>query len=220
MAGLGVPFHGSIAFSRMAPPASEAGCRPNLPSSGKFSLALPRLPRGRAFNSTDSQSGASRAPSVPSRELLLAPPLEQPFAVDARSASLLRDRGAAVSSSGSTRCFCAHAMLQRILRRAPCPRADFAPFFRLASARALLTGTAARSAAVALDMTRFLGLETVAGWCGPEAPCGLAPVAGLTHHRNIGPNAPRLCHAFGLAAGLANRTAPCREPDMLRKQAS
>ena len=73
----------------------------------------------------------------------------------------------AASSSGSTRCFCA---------RMPCfsafcadlalpssvfgPR-DFAPFLRLASARALLTGTAARGAAPALDMAGFL-----AGWGG------------------------------------------------------
>jgi hypothetical protein len=33
---------------------------------------------------------------------------------------------------------------------------DLAPFFRLASARALLTGTAAADAAPPLDMTRFL----------------------------------------------------------------
>jgi hypothetical protein len=42
---------------------------------------------------------------------------------------------------------------------------DFAPFWRLAAARALLIWTAARGAAVALDMTGFLGLETGAGWC-------------------------------------------------------
>jgi hypothetical protein len=57
---------------------------------------------------------------------------------------------------------------------------DLAPFLRLASARALLTETAARRAAVALDMTGSLGLETGAGWYGRKAPDSLAPTAHLS----------------------------------------
>jgi hypothetical protein len=56
----------------------------------------------------------------------------------------------------------AQAVFERVLRRAclafggPRP-ADFAPFLRLAAARALPTETAARGAAPALDMAGFLG---------------------------------------------------------------
>ena len=55
----------------------------------------------------------------------------------------------------------APAMLQRILRRPALPSVvlgprDLAPFFRLAAARALVTGTAAHGAAPRLDMVGSL----------------------------------------------------------------
>ena len=73
-------------------------------------------------------------------------------------------RNAAPSSSGSTTCFCARKpclsafCAERALPSGVFGPHDFAPLRRLASARALLMGTA-HGAAPALDMAGFLWLE-------------------------------------------------------------
>jgi hypothetical protein len=97
----------------------------------------------------------------------------------------------AASSSGSTTCFCARMPCFNGFRADPAlpssvlgPR-DLAPFLRLASARAWLTGTAARSAAVALDMTGFLERETGAGWASARLRTASPQPTILADHRNI-----------------------------------
>jgi hypothetical protein len=201
----------------MAPPASEAGCRPNLPSSGKFSLALRRLPPGGRIQldqlAIRCEQGAERTREICGSRCRWSSRSPSMREVRRSSAAGARRHPHRAARDASARACHASA---HSAPSAPCLRASSARAISRRSSgwlrRALLTRTAARSAAVALD--------TGAGWCGPEAPCGLAPVVSLTHHRNIAHNASRLCHAFSLATGLANRIAPCRKPDMLRKQAS
>jgi hypothetical protein len=59
IAGLGVPFHGSMALSCMRLRQSKAGCRGNVHSSGKFSLAMPPIAPKTPSSSTNPPSGAS-----------------------------------------------------------------------------------------------------------------------------------------------------------------
>jgi hypothetical protein len=181
----------------MAPPASEAGCRPNLPSSGKFSLALRRLPpRGRI----QLDQLAIRCEQGAERTLAR-------FTARAAAGAAVRRRcakGVALPRPGRGGILVrqhemllrAHAMLQRILRRARLPLGvfgprDFAPFFRLASARALDTGTAAPRAAPTFDMAGFLAGGGWAGTWWAEKPGRTAQRSGsLTDLRNIVQSAP------------------------------
>ena len=82
-----------------------------------------------------------------------------------------------------------HAVLERISRGARLPSGvlgprEFAPLRRLASARALVTGTAARCAAPALDMAVILGwrpgtLGEKAGMRNPAERLLLYPIIGI-----------------------------------------
>jgi hypothetical protein len=96
-----------------------------------------------------------------------------PMGASASIIAASRPANSAASSSGSMTYFRARMpglsafCAERAFPSAVFGPRDFAPFLRLASARALLTGTAAQRAAPALDMTVILGwrgLETgVAG---------------------------------------------------------